>query len=105
MLSTAKPILQLDIQNALNSSSTQKVFENALLSIFPDIDDDNEGKKMAEMFGKLCAKGLASALSQPLTDAIDKYVKEIGIMIAPKTLMSPMGPVTGAIAPTDVNIF
>lgn len=105
MLSTAKSKLQMDIKTALSGDKTAKVFEDALLSTFPDVDDDNGGKDMAKMFGKICAKGMASVLAQPLTDAIDAYVKEIGIMITPTALVSPVGPVTGAISPTDVQIL
>ena len=105
MLSTAKPKLQMDIKMALSSSKTAKVFENALLSTFPDIDDENGGKEIAEMFGKLCAKGLASALAQPITDAIDSYVKQIGILATPTALVSPVGPVAGAISPIDFQIL
>lgn len=105
MLSIAKPKLKLDIQMALKDDRVAKVFEEALLSTFPDIDGDNGANDIASDFGKLCAKGLASALAQPITDAVDAYVKEIGIIITPTTLISPMGPVSGVIQPTDVQIL
>lgn len=105
MLSTAKPKLKLDIEMALKSDKVAKVFENALLSTFPDIDDDNGAQDIAEAFGKLCAKGLATALSQPIADAVDAYTKEIGLLITPTTLVSPVGPVTGVIQPTEVKVL
>ena len=105
MLSVAKPKLMLDIKSALSDSKTAKVFEEALKSTFPDITDDNKGNDTAKMFGKICAKGLAAVLAQPLTDAIDNYVKQMGIIVTPTTLISPMGPVTGVIKPTDVQIL
>lgn len=105
MLSTAKPKLKTDIEMALKSDKVAKVFENALLSTFPDISDENGAQDTAEVFGKLCAKGLSSALAQPITDAVDAYVKEIGLMITPMTLVSPVGPVSGAIQPTEVKVL
>ena len=90
---------------ALKSDKVAKVFENALLSTFPDISDENGAQDIAEAFGKLCAKGLSSALAQPITDAVDAYVKEIGLLITPTTLISPVGPVTGVIQPTEVTVL
>ena len=105
MLSTAKPKLKLDIEMALKSDEVAKVFENALLSTFPVINDENGAQDMAEAFGQLCAKGLATALSQPITDAVDAYVKEIGLLITPMALAGSMGPVSGTIQPTEVKVL
>ncbi len=105
MLSIAKLKLQLDISRALRSDKVAKVFENALLSTFPVVNDENGAHDMAESFGKLCANGLSSALAQPITDAVDDYVKEIGLQITPTMLMSPTGPVTGSINPIDVKVL
>ncbi len=105
MLSVAKPKLQLDIDAALRSDKVAKVFENALLSTFPDVSDENGAHDIAEAFGKLCARGLSSALAQPITNAIDAYVKEIGLQIKPTFLVSPAGPVTGTIIPTEVKVL
>ena len=105
MLSTAKPKLKIDIEMALKSDRVAKVFENALLSTFPDISDESGAQDIAEAFGKLCAKGLSSVLAQPIADAVDAYVKEIGLLITPTTLVSPVGPVTGVIQPTEVKVL
>jgi len=105
MLSTAKPKLKLDIEMALKDDKVAKVFEKALLSTFPDISDENGANDTAQAFGKLCAKGMATALAQPLTDAIDAYVKEIGILATPTALVSPVGPVSGAMPMTDFQIM
>ena len=105
MLSVAKLKLKTDIEIALKSDKVAKVFENALLSTFPDVNDENGAHDIAEAFGKLCAKGLSSALSQPITDAVDAYVKEIGLQITPTLLVSPAGPVTGSILPIEVKVL
>lgn len=103
-----KDKLKLDITNMLNSDKVTKVFENAVLSMFPTMTNDEKAdsgsEDIAKMFGSICAKGLSNALAGPLADAIDIYVKGIGITITPKTLTCPVGPVTGAIAPTDVIV-
>jgi len=105
MLSIAKLKLQLDIGMALRSDDVAKVFENALLSTFPDISAENGAHDIAESFGKMCANGLASALTLPITNAIDTYVKNIELLITPTTLVSPVGPVSGVISPIDVKVL
>lgn len=103
MLSVAKAKLQLDIFNALRDDKVKKAFAVALKSTFPDIVDGCDD--IADQFGEIAAKGLSSALAQPLTDAIDAYVKEIDLVITPTALISPVGPVSGVISPTDVQVL
>lgn len=117
MLSVAKPILQQTIKSILGGQEVAKTFEEAYLQTLPLSDLDNiedagvkkEVKKQmedtAEMFGKMCAAGLDKAITQKLTDAIDSYVKSIGIVATVTTVVSPAGPCTGALSPTDFNIL
>lgn len=104
MLSQALTPLKQDIEKLLNSSSTAEAFEKALLTTFgPDAVDDDDFKKIAADFGKVAALHLSRSISEPLGDAIDKYVKQIGFIIAPSALMSPFGPVTGVITSSDIQ--
>ena len=106
MLSQALQPLKTDIENALNSPETAKAFEVALLTTFgPDSVDEEDFKKVAEMFGKVAAKKLSKSLSGPIGDAIDKYVKQIGLLITPSDLTTALGPVAGVINPTDVQVL
>lgn len=117
MLSTAKPILQTTIKSILGGQEVAKVFEEAYLQTLPlaDVDEMEDGdakteakKQMentAEMFGKMCAAGLDKAITQKLTNAIDSYVKSIGILATVTTVTSPVGPCTGVLSPTDFTIL
>lgn len=117
MLSTAKPILQQTIKSILSGPDVAKTFEEAYLQTLPSADIDEmtdesakqEAKQQiqdtAEMFGKMCAAGLDKAITQKLTDAIDTYVKSIGITATVTAVTSPVGPCTGALSPTDFHIL
>lgn len=87
MLSTAKPVLQVK----LNKILYQGLYE-AFKATFMTADIGEDGEDMAVQFAK---KG-SNAMAKDLTDAIDEYVKQIGITITPTTLIAPpSGPVTG----------
>ena len=103
MLSVAKAKLQSDVFNALRDDKVKKALALAFKSTFPDLTDGCDD--IADQFGEIAAKGLSNALAQPLTDAIDAYVKEIDIIITPTALVCPVGPVSGAISPSDVQIL
>ncbi len=106
MLSTALPILKQDVYKILKDDSVAECFTKALLTTFPaSVNNDPDCMEIADNFGKVAAQYLAGTLTSPLCDAIDKYIKEIGIQIVPKKLTSPLGPVSGVISPEEVKIL
>jgi len=105
MLSTNLPKFQADLFTILTSEASKKAFEQAILTTFPsEAANDENAKKIAETFGKVAAAYLG-ALAQPLANAINDHIKEIGIMATPTALTCAVGPVAGAITPTDVQVF
>lgn len=106
MLSTAITPLKQDLFNILTSEDTKIAFKNAITSTFPSNSKNNSDfEKFADSFGEIAAKYLG-ALAEPLSQAIDKYVKQIGIQITiPETVISPNGPCSGIINTTDVKII
>lgn len=107
MLSTAIETLKKDVFDAIKSDKVAKSFETALLSTFPpESEQDADCKKMAKTFGELAAGYLAGALATPLSKAIDKFVKDAGIQITiPPSVVSPHGPCSGSIPPSNVKIL
>lgn len=108
MLSVAITPLKMDIFNALKSKECQEAFAKALMSTVPgDCGNDPEAIEMANKYGEIAAGYLAGALATPLAEAIDKYVKSIGLMITPTALISPPtgGPVTGVITTQEVQVL
>jgi len=103
MLSTAKIKLKMDILNTFKDKAVVEAFSKALESTFPDKTDTS--KDIADQFGKIAANAMAVAVAPKLCDAVDAFVKEIGILITPTALVSPVGPVSGVISPTDVQIL
>lgn len=106
MLSTAIVKLKQSIFDSIRSDKTAECFTKALLTTFPaSVNNDPDCNKIAENFGKVAARYLAGALTTRICDAVDDYVKEIGIQITPTKLISPHGPVSGTITPDEVSIL
>lgn len=104
MLSTALKPLKEDIFNILTGEDAKEAFKKALLATFPtDSQNCETSQFIAESFGNIAASYLG-ALASPLAEAIDKYVKEIGITLTPQGLTAPNGPVSGSTGPTSFKI-
>lgn len=121
MLSDGKPILEQKLKQMLHDAA-KKAGEVASYDAYmtqlgsdPDAGKyNNEMKtsmeKAAEKFSKKFAEEFAKEFSKDLPKdmaaAIYDFVKGIGIMatIMP-TVISPMGPCSGAMAPTDFTIM
>ena len=104
-----KATLESDIKNALDKAM-KAAFEAALKAISGATDDDN--KKSVDDVAKAFADE-AQKCAGDIATAIDNYIKSatitlnVGTLMTPMpTLVSPAGPVTGAItlaAPTVLS--
>ena len=121
MLSTEKPILEQKLKqilyNAAKSAGKTASYEAYMTQLGndPDVGKYNdEAKKSiedaADKFSKKFAEEFAKELSKDLpgemATAIYNFVKGIGIMatVMP-TVVSPMGPCSGVMSPTDFTIM
>ena len=103
-LVNAKPDLEKDLKDLLQKASYE-AFMTANLpdSSSPEIASfvtkttKNSAQKFSDKFAEIAY--------QPMADAIYKFVKEIGIIAKPSTLMSPYGPVTGVINLNEFTII
>lgn len=102
MLSDAKKPLEDAIYEAL---------KNALYEAYmSQINEDGNANLLDAMKNHMSKASMnfsekaASEAAPKIADAIYDFVKAIGITATPTTLMSPSGPVTGAINPTDFQI-
>lgn len=103
MLSVNKPMFQIQLNEILMRAAA-KAFEATIVS---SGDDKTDGevvaatKKTSLEFGK----AFAQEASKDLADAITDFIKSAGINItyAPTTLVSPTGPVTGALTITPAT--
>lgn len=89
--SANQQIMKTRIKNAL-----KKAFKSTYL-----YDDGEDGDEVAEKF--------ASTAAGPITDAVVGFVdgcikSQLITITVPPTVLSPMGPCSGAIAPTFVQI-
>lgn len=104
MLSTAIKPLKKELFDILTGDEVKKAFENALLSTFPSESQNCETTQyIAESFGDIAASYLG-AIASPLAEAIDRYVREIGITLTPRGLVGTHGPVTGTTDPSTFTI-
>lgn len=103
MLSVEKTIFEAKLKMILTKAA-QKAFESTIDSC-GDGKTDNEVnvqiKKTALKFGQ----AFADEASGDLADAIMSFIKSAGINITyvPTTLVSPTGPVTGALTITPMT--
>ncbi len=97
--------LGTDAYSAANSTILKQNVEAALKEGIQSLFMFGDGE-----FGDDMANNFAKAISGPLCDAIDDYVtnmiKSQNIIITPAALVSPVGPVTGAMTTmTDIQIM
>lgn len=91
------------------SSSNKKIFEQNLEGILKEgmmatflFGDGEYADDLASEFAKTIAPNLASAID----DYIQNMIKSQSIIITPAALVSPVGPVTGAMSTmTDIQIM
>lgn len=89
--STNKQIMKMRIKNAL-----KKAFKSTYL-----YDDGEDGDEVAEKF----AETAAEPLTNTIVDFVEGCIKSQQISIkVPPTVVSPVGPCTGDIAPAFVQI-
>ena len=104
MLSTAIKPFKKELFDVLTSDVVKQAFENALLATFPTESQNCETTQyIAESFGDVAASYLG-AIAEPLADAIDKYIREIGITLTPQGLVGTHGPVSGTTGPSTFTI-
>lgn len=106
MLSTALTPFKKELFNILTGEDVKKAFSNALTATFPaDSQNCETTQFIADSYGDIVASYLG-AIAGPIADAIDKYIKEIGItLVASKAALSaPNGAVTGTASPTSFTI-
>ena len=91
------------------SSSNKQILEQNLKAIFKEglsatflFGESDFQDEIAEEFAKVIAPNLASAID----DYIQNMIKSQSIIITPTSLVSPVGPVTGAMSTiTDIQIM
>lgn len=104
MLSTAIKPFKKELFNILTSDEVKQAFKNALLSTFPaEAKNCETTDYIANAFGDIAASYLG-AIADPLADAIDKYIREIGITLTPQGLVGTHGPVSGTTGPSTFKI-
>lgn len=98
MLVTAKIKLQKELYKAL--------YDAYMADFAPNIVTE-EGSYDANIKSAMEKKAIkyATGLSMDLTDAIYKFVKEIGIQATVTGVSSPVGPCTGMLLPTNFKIM
>lgn len=94
MLSAALPTLQTEIQLAL-FDALYKGFKQTFT-----YGPGEEGDEIATKF----AQKVSTVLSPKLAQAINNFVIQADITGSPLGLISPVGPVTGAVAPKSLFI-
>lgn len=66
----------------------------------------NEGGEFADDMANNFAKAIAKPLSKAIDDYVQNMIKSQNILITPAALISPVGPVTGAMTTmTDITIM
>ena len=105
MLIDSKPKLQQDIYDILKKSMYE-----AYMSTFDkdaDINSVIKNRVKNDMMdtAKKYAETFANTACEPMAEAIYEFVKSIGIIATPTSLVSPHGPVTGAINANDHKIL
>lgn len=95
MLSTALPTLQTELQMAIMDAMKQGF--RATFTYGPG----EEGDEIATKF----AQKVSTILSPKLAQAINNFVMQADITGSPLGLISPVGPVTGAVAPKSLMII
>lgn len=104
MLSTAKPILQMNLQ---------KILYDAYMTQYQPDPSMNSCNTEAQISMEQAAIKFAQKASGPTADAIYNFVKEIGItiMVPPSIISPPLppalpgGPCSGSIPPTNITIM
>ena len=91
--------------SAANSTILKQNIEMALKEGLQSLfmfGDGEFGEDMANNF----AKSIAEPLSKTIDDYVSNMIKSQNIIITPATLISPVGPVTGAMTTmTDIQIM
>ena len=108
MLKKAKPKFESDIKQLIEDS-----MYNAFISTFSKGDEDVIDaylEKALDESAKKFARKVSEKAATPLADAIDEYIKSMGIFITVQplgiSLTGPTGPVSGVIniTPQTSNI-
>lgn len=94
MLSTAIPVLQAELQLAIKDAMYQGFKQTFTYGV------GEEGEEIAMKF----ANKVSDVLSPRLSQSIYNFVMNIDITGSPLGLISPVGPVTGVIAPKSLVI-
>ena len=94
-----KEIFQKSFINAQNALFTQNNFTGPGAKNIQD-----EAKTFVEQIAKSYANILSDMIAPTLATAIDYYIKNRKIIITPKKLTAPNGPVTGVITPDEIEI-
>lgn len=79
-LAVGKPILQAQLTKIINDG-----MKKAYKSTFMGAGDGDDGEDMATTFAMVASREMGKALA----DAIDTYVKSIGISLIPTTIVVP----------------
>lgn len=98
MLITTKTILQADLYKAF--------YDAYMVDFTPNIvaEERSYDANIKSAMEKKAIK-YATGLSIDLTDAIYKFVKEIGIQASATGVIAPSGPCTGVIPPSNFKIL
>lgn len=103
MLATAFPKFQNDVQDALKKASKHAAYD-ACVSMWgnqPTEDTDKIASKFADTF----SSDFSDVLAPLLAIAIQTFIMNGTITGSPAGLVSPSGPVSGAISPDTVKII
>ena len=103
MLVSSVPTLQTDIMQALLKASKGAAFKG-FVKVFGDTPT-TETLSIASDFAETFSSELAKNLSQPLAESIYKFVSSATITGSPVGLISPAGPVTGAVTPETLRLI